>query len=96
MKKKTESEKLEELFVSGTKDNITNENWIISLLSSIASSLARIADNFNGKNEEIIRCRDCKYWGEIGCAIYIVDDSDKPKENDFCSFAERLEDENGH
>ena len=42
---------------------------------------------------EIIRCKDCKWFGEIGCAIRIVDDSDKPKEEDFCSFAERRSDE---
>lgn len=40
---------------------------------------------------EIIRCKDCKWFGRIGCAISIVDDSDKPTENDFCSFAERRE-----
>lgn len=39
--------------------------------------------------QEIIRCKDCKWFGGIGCAIRIVDDSDKPKEEDFCSFAER-------
>lgn len=38
---------------------------------------------------EITRCKDCKWFGGIGCAIKIVDDSDKPKEEDFCSFAER-------
>ena len=42
---------------------------------------------------EIIRCKDCKWFGDIGCAIRIVDDSDKPTENDFCSFAERRSDE---
>ena len=40
---------------------------------------------------EVIRCKDCKWFGRIGCAISIVDDSDKPTENDFCSFAERKE-----
>ena len=38
---------------------------------------------------EIGRCKDCKWWGKAGCAISIVDASDRPKENDFCSFAER-------
>ena len=42
---------------------------------------------------ELIRCKDCKWFGRIGCAISIVDDSDKPTENDFCSFAERKSDE---
>jgi len=40
---------------------------------------------------KIVRCKDCKWFGDIGCAIEIVDDSDKPTENDFCSFAERRE-----
>lgn len=38
---------------------------------------------------EVVRCKDCKWFNEIGCAISIVDDSDKPKEDDFCSFGER-------
>lgn len=42
---------------------------------------------------EVIRCKDCKWFGDFGCAIRIVDDSDKPTENDFCSFAERRTDE---
>jgi len=41
---------------------------------------------------EIIRCKDCKWFGKAGCAINIVDDSDRPKETDFCSFAERRTD----
>ena len=42
----------------------------------------------------VILCKDCKWWKNIGCAIYIVDDTDKPTEHDFCSFAERKEKEN--
>lgn len=40
---------------------------------------------------QIIRCKDCKWFNDLGCAIRIIDDTDKPKENDFCSFAERRE-----
>lgn len=40
---------------------------------------------------EVVRCKDCKYFGEIGCAIEIVDDTDKPTENDYCSFGERAD-----
>ena len=36
-----------------------------------------------------VRCRDCKWFGLAGCAIQIVDDTDKPSEDDFCSFGER-------
>ena len=44
------------------------------------------------KVQELIRCKDCKWFGEIGCAIGVVDDTDKPTENDYCSFAERRTD----
>lgn len=37
----------------------------------------------------VVRCKDCKWFNKLGCAINIVDDSDRPKENDFCSFGER-------
>ena len=37
----------------------------------------------------LVRCRDFKWWGGIGCAINIVDETDKPKAYDFCSFGER-------
>lgn len=40
---------------------------------------------------QVTRCKDCKWFGEIGCAIEIVDDSDKPGKDDFCSKAERRE-----
>lgn len=40
---------------------------------------------------DIVRCKDCKWYGHLGCAIRIVDDSDKPNDNDFCSFGERSE-----
>ena len=38
---------------------------------------------------EVVRCKDCKWFNDIGCSICIVDDSDKPTENDYCSFGER-------
>lgn len=41
----------------------------------------------------LTRCAECKWYGDFGCAIRIVDDSDKPKDDDFCSFAERKETE---
>lgn len=37
----------------------------------------------------VVRCKDCRWFGKIGCAIEVVDETDMPKENDFCSFAER-------
>lgn len=43
--------------------------------------------------QPVVRCKDCKWFGKIGCAVQIADESDKPSENDFCSFAERRTDE---
>lgn len=37
----------------------------------------------------VVRCKECKWFGLAGCAIQIVDDTDKPSEDDFCSFGER-------
>lgn len=47
------------------------------------------ADGVEDAESKIVRCKDCKWFGDFGCAIKIVDDSDRPTENDFCSFAER-------
>jgi len=50
----------------------------------------------HGKEVEfikVVRCKDCKWFNKIGCAIKIVDESDKPHEDDFCSFAERKDGE---
>lgn len=43
--------------------------------------------------ELVVRCKDCKWRGTRGCAVMIVDESDKPKDDDFCSWGERREDE---
>lgn len=40
----------------------------------------------------VVRCKDCRWFNCIGCAIRIVDETDKPKEDDFCSFGERIYD----
>lgn len=61
---------------------IENEKDMMAMLSSRPSA-----------RQEIIMCKDCKWFNDIGCAIEIVDDSDRPRENDFCSFAERKDNE---
>ena len=38
------------------------------------------------------KCKNCKYFNNNGCAILIVDESDKPTENDYCSFFKYIED----
>lgn len=42
--------------------------------------------------EAVVRCKDCKWRGKLGCSVRIVDESDKPKDDDFCSWGERKED----
>ena len=42
---------------------------------------------------EVVRCKDCKWFNRFGCAIEIVDSTDRPKENDYCSFGERKDEE---
>lgn len=42
---------------------------------------------------EIVRCKDCKWFGNVGCAIDIKDGTDEPMENDFCSYGERKDDD---
>ena len=42
---------------------------------------------------EVVRCKDCKWRGEPGCAVSIVDESDAPNDDDFCAWGERREDE---
>ena len=56
--------------------------------------LAKIIDNAPTVDAvPVVRCKDCKWFGKSGCAIEIVDETDMPKENDFCSFAERKDNE---
>ena len=45
------------------------------------------------KKPVLVRCKDCKWFNDLGCALRINDESDKPKGDDFCSFGERREDE---
>ena len=44
---------------------------------------------------EVVRCKDCKWFGPnnedswFGCAIDTRCEEDRPKGNDFCSYGER-------
>lgn len=68
-----------------TKMEISKE---VPIVPFIDISALPIVDNY-----EIVRCKDCKWWHDVGCAIRIVDESDEPKDDDYCSFGERREDE---
>lgn len=63
----------------------TNDHWYEETYSMAIEALERMpfADVV-----EVVRCKDCKWFNKIGCAIKIVDKSDKPHEDDFCSFGE--------
>jgi len=63
-----------------------SDDWIEQIVD-------RLRNDPDAEWVEVIRCKNCKWFGEIGCAIGIVDDSDRPSENDYCSFAERRTDE---
>ena len=58
------------------------------MINNIINEVAKVSsDNL----VEVVRCKDCKWFNNIGCAIKIVDDSDKPKDNDYCSYGDRRE-----
>ena len=68
-------------------ENYDNRNdWT----TPIANVLAVIDD---APSINIVFCKECKWRDNIGCALEIVDDSDKPKDDDFCSYGERRTDE---
>ena len=75
----------DELIVSGSANAQNVMNYINKVIGKIKA--------LPSAQPEIIRCKDCNWFGKAGCAIEIVDDSDKPTEDDYCSFAERRPDE---
>lgn len=74
------------------KDIAESDNWLV--IAIYLAITVRIMSYKNIDAVEVVRCKDCKWFNQIGCAIRIVDDSDKPTETDYCSFAERREDAN--
>lgn len=71
---------------------ITEEQWDIITDVDLDNTPSVIFQTKHGKEVEyvkVVRCKDCKWFNDSGCAIRIVDESDKPSENDFCSFGER-------
>ena len=66
-------------------------NLLDLIVLMIQDKAKELQDRLKGYDDEMIRCKNCKWFGDIGCAIKIVDECDKPTENDFCSFAELKE-----
>ena len=59
------------------------DDWVEQIVN-------RLRNDPDSEWVEVTRCKDCKWFNDIGCAIRIVDDTDKPSEKDYCSFAERI------
>lgn len=39
---------------------------------------------------DIVKCKDCKWRGIVGCcALDIVVEDDKPNDDDYCSYGEK-------
>ena len=57
------------------------------------NGIATVRELIEDMPEAVVRCKDCKWRDDYGCALRIVDESDKPNDNDFCSFGERQSDE---
>lgn len=58
-----------------------------------------VDDNPNGTSgmtkEEVVRCKDCKYYSSDGGALMICEVSEiNTTETDFCSYGERSEEDN--
>lgn len=58
-------------------------------MEAMTDLLTLVRGRIEALPDELVRCRDCKWYNSIGCAIRVQDESDRPKEGDFCSFAER-------
>lgn len=77
-------------------DALEKEGWTLNRtysqdLNTIVYETKKLSDFQTADAVEVVRCKDCKWFNDFGCAIRIVDNSDKPKDNDFCSFGERKE-----
>ena len=69
--------------------------FVPQIMDNLPQLIAGIMENMPqlitaaAQQATITKCKECRWWRTNGCAIEIVDEQDAPKENDFCSFAER-------
>ena len=76
--------------------NIVCSNCDAAVQGVIASSMLeadiKAAKLWNKRMAvDVVHCKDCKWRDKAGCALQIVDDSDKPSDNDYCSYGELKE-----
>lgn len=64
--------------------------WIIPLAGLLSAALVIVCVAHAAVRRALRsrRCKTCQWFGKPGCAIEIVDDSDKPRADDYCSFWE--------
>lgn len=74
-------------------DKLFGDRKRIDICESCRHKFFMFVRNMKEPRAEVIQCKHCKWYGEPGCAISIVDDSDRPNGNDFCSFAEPVEED---
>lgn len=65
------------------------------LVKALEFDRGQYEKGWHDRDAEIVRCKDCKWRGKHGC--YRNRDSytwyNRPKDDDFCSWGERREDE---
>ena len=79
--------------VEGMQTADVVEKFIDELTKEISDRVIRALEaNYEIiPKKPVVWCKDCKWFNDSGCAIRIVDESDKPREDDYCSFGERSE-----
>lgn len=58
------------------------------LVKALAYDRDQYRKGWEDRDSEIVRCKDCKWRDDPGCAIRIVDESDRPEDDDYCSWGE--------
>ncbi|MBO6015306.1 MAG: hypothetical protein J6P60_01805 [Lachnospiraceae bacterium] len=70
-----------------------NSHFGFNIEEEYGSAVQEVINGLPSAQPEVIRCKECRWHGHPGCAVWIVDDSDRPMEDDFCSMAERRNEE---
>lgn len=65
--------------------------WLVAHLPKHEERIEQIVNHV--PSIDIVFCEDCKWRNKVGCALLIADDSDEPKDDDYCSYGERKEQE---
>lgn len=63
---------------------------------SLVTSVKRLMEKsytigYESAKNEIVHCKDCRWWKTLGCAMQTIEERGIPEESDYCSYAEREE-----